>query len=313
LSPHDKLSQMKHLIISLFLCIPILVSAQAKSKKQWQDLQKKFQYYHSTVEDYDKAEGYLKKMQRISAKKFKYTDSLYALTITREAELFQARKYFAQSNKVLETHLARIREEHKKGKKLSFSHYNLLLVYGNNSYYIAESLMFGRNLTDNILTVPSLPEERFKMALLHFNKAIDVFLELKQLYPIHPFVDENTGSVYRIKGRLQGQYLGDLTECVSSLEKSLEYGDDLETYRLLGVANGILGKHFVAISYFEKGLNFTAGPDAAALLYGLEVAYRQLSDRENDPIKKKDFSSKADSYQIQRKAADPNFDPLGGN
>jgi hypothetical protein len=305
---------MKILHIALFLILSAFsLNAQSKSHKQWDELQKKFSYYLITVEDYEKAELYLSQMQKLVDRKFKSTDSLYAATVIKAVELEQARKYYVKGNEMLEKHIVKMRDDAAKGNKLSLSHYNFLLIYGNNCYYIAESLMFGRTLLGTDMKLPALPEEKFKISLQYFNKAIDSFTELKKRYPNHADADENIGAVYRYKGRLQGQFLGDLAGCISSLEKSLEYGEDLETYRLLGVANGIAGKHFKAIESFEKGLKFTSGPNAAGLLYNLEVAYRQLTEREPDPILKEQYKSKAESYLIQWKAADPSYDPRNGN
>jgi predicted Zn-dependent protease len=209
----------------------------------------------------------------------------------------------------LEKQLLWLLAEYEKGTKLSKIHYNYLLLYGNNCYYLADIYMFNRPLLGTSEKLPTDAMSRYEAALKYMEEAIEAYEKLEKMRPSHPNFKMNMASTYRLKGRLQGQFMGDLNACILSLEKSLEYEDDAETYRLLGVANGIAGRHFIAIEFFEKGMEYASESSKVDLLYNLEVAYRQLSERAENREDAEKYLIKAESYQMQWKAIDPKYDP----
>lgn len=151
----------------------------------------------------------------------------------------------------------------------------------------------------------------FKQALAYYDAGIQAYNEVMRLRPDHPDVKRNFGVVYRDRGKLLGQYLGQLDASLASIEKSLTYSKkDFESFRLLGVAYGMKGMqfqqagrheegvalHYKAISYFEKAIEMN--PNSVPILYNLEIAYRQLNVVE-----------KVAEYNQRWKAIDPNYDP----
>jgi len=301
---------MKQILITAYILLgSFSLFAQSKAVKQWSELQKKFIYYAYTMEDFEKAANYHQQLEKIANKKFKATDSLFAVTVTMSVELMQAQKRYLTGNKILEKPLSWLLAEYAKGTKLSYTHQNYLLLYGNNCYYLADIYIFNRALIETSEKLPEEATARYATAFSYIEEAINAYVKLGKMRPMHPNVNINIATAYQLKGRLQGQFMGNLNACILSLEKSLEYEHDAETYRLLGVANGIAGQHFIAIEFFEKGIEFASEGSKVGLLYNLEVAYRQLSERAENTTDAEKYLLKAETYQMQWKAIDPNYDP----
>lgn len=160
-------------------------------------------------------------------------------------------------------------------------------------------------------TDPQTQRDIYIKSLEYYNSGIEAYLEVQRLRPDHPDVKQNMGVVYRDRGKLLGQRLGNVNESIASIEKSLTFSiKDFESFRLLGVAYGIRGiqfqqsnrledataSHYTAISYFEKALEMN--PNSVAILFNLEVAYRQLGNEQ-----------KFMEMNAKWKEIDPNYDP----
>lgn len=82
----------------------------------------------------------------------------------------------------------------------------------------------------------------------------------------------------RDAGKYHGEQRRDLANAMSRLSESWQYNTtDPETARLLGVANGVQGKHPDAIMWFEKAVQL-APEGNAAFLFDLSMAYRAAGD-----------------------------------
>jgi hypothetical protein len=79
--------------------------------------------------------------------------------------------------------------------------------------------------------------------------------------------------VLRDAGKYHGEQKGDAATAFRLLTESWQYNTkDAETARLLGVANGVQGKHSDAIMWFEKAVQMS--PNNASYLFDLSMAYR---------------------------------------
>lgn len=160
-------------------------------------------------------------------------------------------------------------------------------------------------------TNPQTKRSLFEEALKYYDAGIQAYNEVLRLRPDHPDVHRNLGVVYRDRGNLLGQHLGQIDASIASIEKSLTYSNkDFESFRLLGIAYGIKGmqlqqagrlqeatnSHYTAIKNLEKALEIT--PNAVPILYNLEIAYRQLNQPE-----------KVEEYHQRWKKIDPEYDP----
>jgi hypothetical protein len=296
-------------IVSFLILAVSSLQAQKNIPKKWLDSEKKFLFYLQN-EDFVKAEEQIQSMENFAFKKFKEQDSVFAATVLNRVQLSEKNKFYSEILTILEKHLKQVKALKQKNVKLNFRHYLYFVAYSNSCFALAESYMFNKKLPGEKIPEDNLT--RFKKAADYYNSTISTVLELNELQNGHPFVKDMLSAAYRQKGRLEGQFMGNLNACIQSLERSISYKEDLETYRLLGVANGIAGKHFVAIDYFEKALKI-GGNRQPAVLYALEVAYRQLSEIAQNTEEVEIYSSKADSYHIEWKIIDPNYDPNSGN
>lgn len=78
-------------------------------------------------------------------------------------------------------------------------------------------------------------------------------------------------------GKYYGEKKGDLATAFKYLSESWQYnGKDPETARLLGVANGVQGKHPDAIMWFSKAVELS--PENARFLFDLGTAYLASGD-----------------------------------
>lgn len=93
----------------------------------------------------------------------------------------------------------------------------------------------------------------------------------------------------RDAGKYHGEQRRDLAKALACLSESWQYNTtDPETARLLGVANGVQGKHADAIMWFEKAVQL-APEGNAAFLFDLSMAYRAAGD----PAKSEDAMRRA--------------------
>lgn len=151
----------------------------------------------------------------------------------------------------------------------------------------------------------------FEEALKYYDAGIQAYNEVLRLRPEHPDVRRNLGVVYRDRGNLLGQYLGQIDASIASIEKSLTYSKkDFESFRLLGIAYGIKGiqlqqagrlqeatnSHYTTIKNLEKALEIN--PNSVPILYNMEIAYRQLN-----------LPDKVEEYNSRWKTIDPTYDP----
>lgn len=147
-------------------------------------------------------------------------------------------------------------------------------------------------------------QENYRLAAQHAKKAVDIHPTYKDamltlsaaqfhlgeydqaiatyrvLGKIHP--DDDKPRTYlavalRDGGKFYGEKKGDLATAVRYLSESWALNStDSETARLLGVANGVQGKHPEAIQYFSKAVELD--PKNASLLFDLGTAYMASGD-----------------------------------
>ncbi len=146
--------------------------------------------------------------------------------------------------------------------------------------------------------------ENYRLAAQHAKKAVDIHPTYKDamltlsaaqfhlgeydqaiatyrvLGKIHP--DDDKPRTYlavalRDGGKFYGEKKGDLATAVRYLSESWTLNStDSETARLLGVANGVQGKHPEAIQYFSKAVELD--PKNASLMFDLGTAYMASGD-----------------------------------
>ena len=162
---------------------------------------------------------------------------------------------------------------------------------------------------------PATASTAFPTSLNYYNEAIKSYTEVLRLRPDHPDVNRNFAVVYRDRGKLLGQFMGQVDQSIASLNKSLEYREgDTEVWRLLGVAKGIKANqiqnqgrleearamHQQALATFNKGL--AINPNFVPILYNVEVAYNILGD-----------TIKAKESRQRWMAINPTYDPRTAN
>ena len=184
---------------------------------------------------------------------------------------------------------------------------NAWLLYGNANVMLGNIAELEGAANQNAPAQGTL----YGNALKYFDEAIRAYTEVTRLRPNHPDVKRNMGVVYRDRGKLLGQRLGQLDGSIQSLEKSVSFsGSNFESFRLLGVAYGMKGaqfqqagrydeglaSHYKAIEYFEQALEMV--PTSVPILYNLEIAYRHLNQ-----------ADKVEEYNSRWRELDPNYDP----
>lgn len=109
--------------------------------------------------------------------------------------------------------------------------------------------------------------------LKYYDAAVDDYRRALQLAEGDAKIKNALALVLRDGGKYYGEQRGDLFKALSYLTESWQYnGKDAETARLLGVANGVQGKHPDAVMWFEKAVQLA--PDNATFLFDLSLAYR---------------------------------------
>lgn len=293
----------------LLLSLSTSVFAQKRAIKQFKEAEQQFAYYSFEMQDYERAYPYLESMLKIAERKFERQDSFYAAAKLSEQDYWARQKYFLKADSLLQPELEWLEKSIAEGVKLDRRHHNYYLFLGNLNIQLGVAEKNGDKIIGNQLPTWARTDKlRYESSLNYLNKGIAAYEKLGELRPDHPDYKQNLAVSWREKGELQGRYLGDLDACIQSLKKATDYKLDLETVRLLGVAYGIKGEHFKAIESFEKGLEID--DRNLAILYNLEIAYRQLAAIHQGQKATK-YSEMADSYQIKWRAIDPNYQPGG--
>lgn len=108
--------------------------------------------------------------------------------------------------------------------------------------------------------------------LKNFDAAIADFRQAAFVAPNDPKGKTNLAIALRDGAKFYGEQKGDLARAVKYLNESIQIAPtDLETMRLLGVANGVSGNSAEAIKWFSKVVE--AAPDNASSLYDLGQAH----------------------------------------
>lgn len=146
---------------------------------------------------------------------------------------------------------------------------------------------------------PQKQKELCQQALTHLDRAINIYPNYKDAYvsrgganyvlknfdaaiadyraavkfaPDEPKYKTYLALALRDGGKFQGEQKNDLARAVACLNESWQLNPkDAETARLLGVANGVQGKHADAIQWFTKATELA--PDSASFLWDLGMAY----------------------------------------
>ena len=150
-----------------------------------------------------------------------------------------------------------------------------------------------------------------QQAMAYNDQGLAAYDEVVRWKPDHKSIQQNFGVAYRTRGKLLGQYMGDLNKSIAALERAIGYlPEDSEARRLIGVAYGILGSrlqesnqaeagmayHIKARESFEKAVEIN--PQDVGALYNLQMAWTQLGN-----------AAKAQEMEQRWKAIDPNYKP----
>jgi protein O-mannosyl-transferase len=105
-----------------------------------------------------------------------------------------------------------------------------------------------------------------------YEKSAEYYREALRIDPDYKEAKGNIAISLREGGKQAGEVAHDTQKALKLLEESYKFNpNDLETTRLLGVANGILGNHAAAIQYFQKVVD--GDPKQARALFDLGTAY----------------------------------------
>ncbi len=138
-----------------------------------------------------------------------------------------------------------------------------------------------------------------KEALRFYDEAIKAYIEVRRLRPDHPDVPQNLSVTYRDLGRLQAEKYSNMVVAAQLFEESSKwFPNDPETWRLLGIAQGMLQQPNKAVGSFQKAISLN--PNVASIWYNLSVAYSQLGD-----------TARAGEAMNKSKQLDPNYNPNG--
>jgi tetratricopeptide (TPR) repeat protein len=113
--------------------------------------------------------------------------------------------------------------------------------------------------------------------LKNFDAAIADYRQALKFAPEDPKYKTYLALALRDGGKFQGERQNNLAKAIVYLSESWQYNPkDAETARLLGVSNGIQGKHPDAIMWFSKAVDLA--PDNATYLWDLGMAYSAGGD-----------------------------------
>ena len=175
----------------------------------------------------------------------------------------------------------------KKAIDMHPTYNNAWLLYGNANAMLAK---MSEVKTDSFA---------LKSAINFYNTAINAYKEVKRLRPDHPDVPQNLAITYRDLGRLHAEKFNNMAVAEQLFAASTQWIlNDPETWRLLGISQGMLKKPQAAVVSFEKALSFN--PNIASIWYNLSVAYSQIGD-----------VARAGEAMNKSKSLDPNYNPNG--
>jgi protein O-mannosyl-transferase len=164
---------------------------------------------------------------------------------------------------------------------------NAWLLYGNANAMLAN------------MSAAKTDSFAYKDALKFYAEAVKSYIEVRRLRPDHPDVPQNLASTYRDYGRLQAEKFNNMVNAAQLFSESTKWQpNDPETWRLLGIAQGMLAQPKLAIEAFQKALKLN--PNVASVWYNLSVAYAQIGDTAN-----------ATEAMNKSRALEPN-NPTGG-
>lgn len=294
------------LLISIYFVCSSHIDAQKRWQKKYEEAETSYQQYAQQQQDFERAAAFLEEMKKLTASKVEAEDEFYAKTVIYEVDFLMRQAKLLEGTKRLNSELEWLRTQIAQKTNLSLSHYAYFLTAGNIQLSLARAHKNGHYIP-GLLKTPEWVRKAnkpYETALVHLDQAIAFYEEFYQYQPKHPIITEQLALCFREKGEIQGRYLQKLDACIESFQKSINYKKDVESYRFLGVAYGIKAEHFKAIEAFEAALKLDERN--LAILYNLEVAYRQLAT--NSPMEKlKEYTEKADSYHIKWKSIDPNY------
>lgn len=129
---------------------------------------------------------------------------------------------------------------------------------------------------------PTYKDPMLTLAASHYHTgdydaAIATYRTLGKLHPDDDKPRNYLAVALRDGGKFYGEKKGDLATATRYLSESWAINStDQETARLLGVANGVQGKHTEAIQFFSKAVELD--PKNASLLFDLGTAYLASGD-----------------------------------
>jgi tetratricopeptide (TPR) repeat protein len=116
-----------------------------------------------------------------------------------------------------------------------------------------------------------------QFVLKNFNAAVEDYRQAIKFAPDEPKYKTYLALALRDGGKFKGERNGDLAGALTFLSESWQYNNkDPETARLLGVCNGMQGKHPDAIMWFGKASDLA--PENATYIWDLGMAYAAAGD-----------------------------------
>jgi Flp pilus assembly protein TadD len=113
--------------------------------------------------------------------------------------------------------------------------------------------------------------------LRNYDQSIADYRKAVALAPGEPRWKTYLALALRDAGKMYGERMGDVARAYGAITESWQLNPtDAETARLLGVANGVQGKHAEAINWFTKATQLN--PAEASYLFDLGMAYSASGD-----------------------------------
>lgn len=131
------------------------------------------------------------------------------------------------------------------------------------------------------------------LLLGNFEQSVADYNMVAKLQPNNPKTSNMLSTAYRETGKNYGEKKGDLVNAMKNLNLAWQYDNtDVETARLLGVANGMGQNHAEALKWFTKAVELE--PSNASNLFDLGTAYMMSGDK-----------AKADEMYAKAQQLDP--------